>query len=591
MGFVDRGGGRESKGASLRKSKKNPGAAAARIKTEAKASHPTTKHYAAAPDFSNGGVMDCGVAILSRKFDADRDRLMDRARADAKCVAIMTWCGEVERQEALAQYCSEHSGRVFCAIGVHPDNVDRTNKKAHQGWVETTETIACDPSCVGILTGLDLTRELATHFSQELLMLDLFRSASRLKLPVVIHLHDDAETIERFVDWYASNLELVLGVAMLFHNATRLLACAPSFADFLRENVAAVSIISSVGLFDERVVDFKAALGKIPEDRFVIGTNSPWDTPQNITDEYVRSLPNEPANYPFVLKALSECLSIDMEQIERVVQATIVGTLFREVETTEAESNFAASKDDVVDNTSSSDSAPEVDNAVGPVDDIVESSLISLPGAKETSFYSCVKCRAHSFPETALVTHRSDARKVTFKSSKLRSSGDSCASTLFLVVRRGEVVGSQNLLVTSDVITCSGCGGKMGSTAEEAPCPCGAVMDGTTARIIASRVELIRSDVDDENLLALAREERETHENASSTESDGSDTGASKRKKQNVKANNRSNMSHYRNKNWAPGLLAAADGLRAQANASNDTMKPTQKRKKGRRGPVSDDDE
>jgi Tat protein secretion system quality control protein TatD with DNase activity len=588
MGFVDRGGGRESKGASLRKSKKNPGAAAARAKTEAKASHPATKVYAAAPPFTCDDVMDCGVAILSRKFDADRDRLLDRARTDAKCIAIMTWCGEVERQEALAQYCSENPNRAFCAIGVHPDNVDRTNKKAHQGWVETTESIACDSSCIAILTGLDLTRELATHFSQELLMLELFKCAARLKLPVVVHLHNDTQTIERFVDWYNSNSGDVLGTTILFHNAAQLVVCSPTFSDFLQENGTAVAIISSAGLFDERVDNFKAALLRIPQDRFVIGSNSPWDTPQNITDEYVRSLPNESANYSYIAQALSEAMSIDARHFSEIVRTTIANTLFKVIEQIEDANAHRENSD--------SECSEEVDEAAEEVsakEHEEETLLVPIAGANGSSFYSCVKCRAHSFPETALVTHRSDARKITFKSSKLRPAIDGCASTLFLVVRRGSVVSGEGLVVADDVVSCGGCGGKMGSVANEAPCPCGAVMDGVTARIIASRVELIRSDVDDENLLTLARLEREKQENASSSESEGSDSGAKRKdKKLNVKANNRSNMSHYRNKNWAPGLLAASDGLRAQANPSaSENVKTVPKRKKGRRGPVSDDDE
>ncbi|CUG92521.1 DNase, putative [Bodo saltans] len=586
MGFVDRGGGRESKGASLRKSKKNPGAAAARAKTEAKASHPSTKVYAVAPPFSSDDVMDCGVAILSRKFDADRDRLLDRARTDAKCIAIMTWCGEVERQEALSQYCSENPGRAFCAIGVHPDNVDRTNKKAHQGWVETTESIACDSSCIAILTGLDLTRELATHFSQELLMLELFKCAARLKLPVVAHLHNDAQTIERFIDWYNSNLSEVSASTVLFHNAAQLVVCFPAFGDFLEVTTTAVAIISSGGLFDDRLGDFKTALLRIPKERFVVGSNSPWDTPQNIDDEYVRGLPNEPANYSYVVRALAESMSIDAGQLSDLVRTTIANTLFKVVEHHDVES--AAPRDS---DSSSEDSDDGDANEVVTVQQDAAEELLIPVAANGTSFYSCVKCRSHSFSETALVTHRSDARKVTFKPSKLRSANDGCASTLFLLVRRGSVAGGVGVIVADDVVTCAGCGGKMGSVADDAPCPCGAVMDGTTARIIASRVELIRSDVDDANLLALAQQEREKQENASSSESDESDPAKRKDKKLNVKANNRSNMSHYRNKNWAPGLLSATEGLRTQANSSVETSKVASKRKKGRRGPVSDDDE
>jgi Tat protein secretion system quality control protein TatD with DNase activity len=589
MGFVDRGGGREAKGASLRRSKKNPGAAAARAKTEAKGSQPATKVYAERPDFGNGNVMDCAVAVLSRKFDADRDRLLDRARDEAKCVAVLTWCGEVERQEALVQYCCDYPGRAFCAVGVHPDNVDRTNKKAHQGWIETTESIARSPTCVAVLTGLDLTREQATHFSQEALMQELFSCAKRLKLPVMLHLHEDHQTLERFTEWYTSNLVTLTGVAMLFTNASKAMCYSTVFADFLRETPSAYSIISSTGLFGDRASQFEAALAKLPLDRVLIGTNSPWDTPQNITDEHLRLLPNEPGNYSYVAKALANALSLDEHELAHAVQNTVADVLFKPVEVNESsqpcdEPGDEAQRDSDSDRTSSTsdEAGPVVDDNVGQGD-----SLIGLPDAKPSSYYSCVKCRGRSFPQTALVTHRSDAKKVTFKSAKLRSS-EGCESTLFLLVRSGAIDGG--LTISGDVVLCQGCGGKMGSVAMNAPCPCGAVMEGTTARIIASRVELLRQDVEDEHLLALAKEERETQPESSSD----SDSGAnpSRRKmKQNVKANNRSNMSHYRNKNWAPGLLAASEGLRAQVDSSViDGESKAKKRRKGQRGHVSDDE-
>lgn len=590
MGFVDRGGGREAKGASLRRSKKNPGAAAARAKTEAKTQQLATKTYASSPEWAADSKMDCAVAVLSRKFDADRDRLLVRARDEANVVAIMAWCGEFERQSALIQYCADHPGRAFCAIGVHPDNVDRTNKKAHEGWVESTESIARDASCIAILTGLDLTRELATHFSQEALMFELCMCAKRLRLPIVVHLHEDSQTIERFVDWYATNLDSLNGVTMLFNNATRLLSTTVSFADFLRDNPCMIAIISSIGLFDDRKGQFEAALATVPRDRFVIGSNSPWGTPQNIPDEHLRSLPNEPANYSFILQALASSLALDECHINEVVQSVIISTFFNATEQEQTANLGDPTQPDSSDETSD-DNEPVQEGQEENVDhtEAIE-SLIAVPGAKESSVYSCVKCRTRSFVETSLVTHREDARKVTFKSAKLRSSGDACESTLFLVVGNNAVAGGEGLTIAEDVVTCSGCGGKMGSVASSASCPCGAVMDGITARIIASRVELLRKDVDDENLLALAREERDAQP-ISSSDSECGGQSSKRKAKLNVKANNRSNMSHYRNKNWAPGLLAAADGLRTQANAGEEAKSGSKRRKKGRRGPISDDDE
>eukprot|EP01035_Chromulina_nebulosa_P018684 gene18684-24437_t len=74
----DRSGGREPKGASLKKSKKNPGAPAAKTKKVAKAIITATISSSAPMPNSDRLYFDCGAALLSRQFDKDRDRVLGR---------------------------------------------------------------------------------------------------------------------------------------------------------------------------------------------------------------------------------------------------------------------------------------------------------------------------------------------------------------------------------------------------------------------------------------------------------------------------------------------------------------------------------
>lgn len=154
----DRSGSREPKGASLKKSKKNPGASAAKAKKlSLKALGINTGPVASLPPpspiFSNNQFFDCGVAILSRQFDRDRDRVIQRAQTEGQCLGVLNWFSDIEKQTAIADFCKSHTGFCYYAAGVHPDNIDRTNKKSHDEWMEKVEELGKRSECVAILTG------------------------------------------------------------------------------------------------------------------------------------------------------------------------------------------------------------------------------------------------------------------------------------------------------------------------------------------------------------------------------------------------------------------------------------------------------
>jgi hypothetical protein len=151
----DRGGGRESKGSSLKKSKKNPGAAAARVKTAPKAVGGGLQYSAQPPAIaSTAPFFDCGAALLSRQFDRDRERVIVRAKEEGQCCGLLLWFSDIEKQTVVADLCKANEGFCYFATGIHPDNIDRTNKKSHGEWVLRIEELAKRPECVAILSGM-----------------------------------------------------------------------------------------------------------------------------------------------------------------------------------------------------------------------------------------------------------------------------------------------------------------------------------------------------------------------------------------------------------------------------------------------------
>ena len=83
-------------------------------------------------------------------------------------------------------------GHCYAICGVHPDNVDRTNKKNHDEWLQKIDELAHKSNCIGILSGLNLSRELVTHFPQELLLTKSIDIADKLSLPLVLYISPDS---------------------------------------------------------------------------------------------------------------------------------------------------------------------------------------------------------------------------------------------------------------------------------------------------------------------------------------------------------------------------------------------------------------
>ena len=84
--------------------------------------------------------------------------MLQRGRA-GDVAAVVAWFADFEKQEALADACKLQSGYLYFVAGIHPDNIERTNKKLHDTWLEKVEELARRAECVGILSGLNVTRE------------------------------------------------------------------------------------------------------------------------------------------------------------------------------------------------------------------------------------------------------------------------------------------------------------------------------------------------------------------------------------------------------------------------------------------------
>jgi Tat protein secretion system quality control protein TatD with DNase activity len=330
----DRSGGREVKGASLKKSKKNPGGVNARGKKAEKV-YSGPAESAATPSPGPELYIDCGAALLSRQFERDRDRVLERARTDGNVAAIVLWFSDVEKQQLLSDVCKDNSGLCYNVVGVHPDNIDRTNKRSHETWIIKIEEIARKPECVGILSGYNLGRDLATHFAQESLLKSSCALCDKLHLPLVLHVAD-GESLLKCIDilrsegWTGDSP--LKGEAsdnsrtVILHDA--LTSCG---GDAIKMEAAAkagfLCSISAAGLTDpdtEIRTRSRECIACIPIGQLLVCSDSPWRTPQNLPDPYLRTLRNEPSNLPSIVVALSEAMGCDTKELGNTLRANSI---------------------------------------------------------------------------------------------------------------------------------------------------------------------------------------------------------------------------------------------------------------------------
>jgi Tat protein secretion system quality control protein TatD with DNase activity len=577
MGFVDRGGGRESKGSSLRRSKKNPGAAAARVKRE---ENPTASSAPSQPPvpptLSQGNHrIDASVAILSRKFDADRERLLDRASEESRCGAFLCWCSEFEKQETLSKRCAEKPGQLYCYLGVHPDNVDRTNKKAHQSWIDVTEQLVKPQQCVGVLTGIDMSRELSTHFAQEFLFHSLVDVAAKNSLPVVLHVHPDPDSASRFVELYKGSIaERFPDQVFLLRDAIALALCSEPFADLLRSHShTLLAMISARGFFDADTFErAKDMLIQLSAEQLIVVTDSPWHTPQNIPDEHLRTLHNEPANLSFVWQWIGGLWG--RGDIDEIVSDNLLRCFFRPIQLNSELPPHSADEGDLS-RTSEDDPNPVPEDRAETSD--TTGHLLPIPNGRVSVAYLCIKCRSRCFDETFRVTHGPDAAR---QSALSKTRLAPCEEAIF--IRHDSTLPTLGVRVSGEGVVCGSCGGKLGTVIKNPVCPCGSTLEGSTMRIIPSRVEIVDEALSVDDLLRQARDELEERSSTDDLEDKPSERGRKKEPKKNVKANNKSNFTNFRNKSFAQTPVAPV---------VSKEQKEGRRSKKGKRGKLSSDEE
>jgi TatD DNase family protein len=210
---------------------------------------------------------DDAAEVLTRARTAGVTRVIDVATTIAGARATLA---RAEQNEG-----------VYACLGVHP------HEASAPGDLDELRELLAHPRAVAVgETGLDYYRDYAPHDEQQRLFEAQLALALEVGKPVVIHTRAaDDDTRER----------------LLAHDGPVVLHCfsSPGLIDAALERRWYVSLAGNVTY--KNAYDLRAAARRVPVDRLLAETDSPYLAPQP-----VRGKPNEPAYVVHTYEALAQ---------------------------------------------------------------------------------------------------------------------------------------------------------------------------------------------------------------------------------------------------------------------------------------------
>jgi TatD DNase family protein len=230
-------------------------------------------------------LIDSHAHPYMAEFDADREAMLDRARAAGVASIVAIGYDVASSRQAVA--LAEQAGEVFACVAVHPHHAADATPAA----MDELRALAASPRVIGIgETGLDFYRDRSPREAQEhafRLHLDLAR---RLGLPVVVHDRDAHAETMRVLGEERAGLPAVI------------LHCFSGDLAMAREAAARGYYLGVAGPVTYRSAGgLRAALGAAPLDRLLLETDAPYLPP-----EPHRGRRNESAYLPRIAAALAE---------------------------------------------------------------------------------------------------------------------------------------------------------------------------------------------------------------------------------------------------------------------------------------------
>ena len=218
---------------------------------------------------------------------------------------------DLKSSEVSVSYSKQFEA-VYATVGIHPSD----SKHADSKTLETIKELSSGKKVVAIgEIGLDYYRDYSPRDVQKKVFIKQLEMAVETKLPIVIH------TREAFDDTY----EIVKDFAQdipggVFH-------CFPGTVEEAEKVFNLGFVISVGGVITYNKATMADVAKEVPLDKIILETDSPFLTPVPY-----RGKTNRPALVKYVYTHLAELKQIELSEVEKTVDRTVL-KLFKLVET------------------------------------------------------------------------------------------------------------------------------------------------------------------------------------------------------------------------------------------------------------------
>jgi TatD DNase family protein len=235
-------------------------------------------------------LIDIGVNLAHRRFAADRDAVIARARAAGVNSMVITGTSMRASRDARA-LAAGRRGTLWCTAGIHPHEA----RNATPADIAELRELARDPVVRAIgECGLDFDRMFSPREQQERAFAQQLALAVELGLPVFLH---ERAAHARFAE------------ILREHRPGLRAAVVHCFTGTAAELDAYLALDVHIGITgwicdDRRGVALRSLIPRIPADRLMIETDAPFLLPRDLVPR-PRDGRNEPALLPHVLAAVA----------------------------------------------------------------------------------------------------------------------------------------------------------------------------------------------------------------------------------------------------------------------------------------------
>ena len=239
------------------------------------------------------GLIDTHCHLDDERLALDEEAVLQKAEEFG--IETMVTIGTDEKTSAAAaKIASRYPGKIFHTVGAHPSDVDRFDEKE----LAEVERLAREtsPKAIGEI-GLDYHHD-SNREKQVVVFERMIALAKSLSLPVVIHDRDAHEDIYRILS------EKAQGVKIMMH-------CYSAGPDFVERFMGLGCLFSIAGpVTFKNGQSIRDAVAKIPLDRLVVETDSPYLTP-----EPNRGKRNEPGYVKYTAEKVALVKGVSLEEL------------------------------------------------------------------------------------------------------------------------------------------------------------------------------------------------------------------------------------------------------------------------------------